>query len=207
MTVDSWYNLNKLRSGPHRSTTNCPWRSEHKKSKLWFWDFTTLLELGLCDAASLMESKEEVNIMSPLWARRALGSRQWLTRGKKVKSRSEREIWNLFLQFREEKEKSVFPFPTFEKRKRNLNSISTLSRGEREIWISFPQFREEKEKSEFYFHTFERRKRNLNFISPVSRKEREIWTLFPHFQEEKEKSEFHFPTSKRREIEKSDKCS
>ena len=121
-----------------------------------------------------------------------------MTRGKKVKSRREREIWNLFLQFREEKEKSVFPFPTFEKRKRNLNSISTLSRGEREIWISFPQFREEKEKSEFYFHTFERRKRNLNFISPVLRREREIWILFPHFREEKEKSEFHFPTFERR---------
>ena len=198
MTVDSWYNLNKLRSGPHRSTTNCPWRSEHKKSKLWFWDFTTLLELGLCDAASLMESKEEVNIMSPLWARRALGSRQWLTRGKKVKSRSEREIWNLFLQFREEKEKSeFFPhfreekeksefyFHTFERRKRNMNFISPVSRGEREIWILFPHFREEKEKYEFHFPSFEKRKRNLNFISTLSRGEREIWIPFPHFQEEK----------------------
>ena len=44
---------------------------------------------------------------------------QWLTRGKKVKSRREREIQKLFLQFREEKEKSEFPFP--------------ISRGEREI--------------------------------------------------------------------------
>ena len=131
------------------------------------------------------------------------GAYQWLARGKKVKSRREREIWKQFLQFREEKEKSEFPFHSFERRKRNLNFLSTgferrqrnlnflspVSRGEREIWISFPQIREEKEKSEFPFHSFERRKRNLNFLSTVSRREREIWNSFPQFREEKEKSD------------------
>ena len=63
---------------------------------------------------------------------------QWLTRVKKVISRREREIWKQFLPFREEKEKSEFTFPSFEKRKRNLKTISLISRGERESWIPFP---------------------------------------------------------------------
>ena len=99
---------------------------------------------------------------------------QWLTRGKKVQSRGEREIWYQFLHFREEKEKSDTNFSNFERRKRNMKLISPISRGEREIWISFPQFREEKEKSEFFSQlsrrdreryircsSFENRKRNL----------------------------------------------
>ena len=63
---------------------------------------------------------------------------QWLTRVKKVISRRERENWNQFLPFREENEKSEFTFPSFEKRKRNLKTISLISRGERESWIPFP---------------------------------------------------------------------
>ena len=49
-------------------------------------------------------------------------------------SRGEREIWKQFLLFREEREKVEFPFPSFEKRKRNQTNIL--------------DFREEKEKSE-----------------------------------------------------------
>ncbi len=55
----------------------------------------------------------------------------WGTRGKKVQSRREREIWKNILQFREEKEKG----------------------------ISFLKVREEKEKFFKWFSTFEKRKR------------------------------------------------
>ena len=88
---------------------------------------------------------------------------------------------------REEKEKSEFPFPIFEKRKRNLKTISLISRGERESWIPFPQFREEKEKFENNFSYFERRERKLNFLSPVSRREREIRQIFSTFEKRKRK--------------------
>ena len=54
----------------------------------------------------------------------------WLTRGKKVKSRRKRAIWKQFLQFREEKDKSEFHFPSFEKRKRNQIKYYQLSRRE-----------------------------------------------------------------------------
>ena len=87
---------------------------------------------------------------------------------------------------REEKEKLKNNFSTFERRKRNLNSISQfreekgkskflclVSRGEREISNFLAQFREEKEKPEFIF--------------PVSRGEREILNSFAQFREEKEK--------------------
>ena len=87
---------------------------------------------------------------------------------------------------REEKEKLKNNFSTFERRKRNLNSISQfreekekskflclVSRGEREILNFLAQFREEKEKPEFIF--------------PVSRGEREILNSFAQFREEKEK--------------------
>ena len=57
---------------------------------------------------------------------------QSLTRGKKVQSRREREIWISFLHFQEEKEKVIF--------------LSQGSRGEREI--------------KKIFSTFEKRKRN-----------------------------------------------
>ena len=70
----------------------------------------------------------------------------WLTRAKKGQSRREKEIWKQILQFQEEKEKSEFPFPSFEKRKRNQKNIlntreekekgvlfAQASRGEREI--------------------------------------------------------------------------
>ena len=88
---------------------------------------------------------------------------------------------------REEKEKSEFPFPIFEKRKRNLKTISLISRGERESWIPFPQFQEEKEKFENNFSYFERRERKLNFLSPVSRREREIRQIFSTFEKRKRK--------------------
>ena len=87
---------------------------------------------------------------------------------------------------REEKEKLKNNFSTFERRKRNLNSISQfreekekskflclVSRGEREILNFLAQFREEKEKPEFIF--------------PVSRGEREILNSFAQFREQKEK--------------------
>ena len=87
--------------------------------------------------------------------------RQSLTRGQKVQSRREREIWFSFLQFREEKEKPEIPFPSFERRKRNLKKGSPFLRRGRErdfLFSSFErrkrilltnlQFREEKEKSE-----------------------------------------------------------
>ena len=86
---------------------------------------------------------------------------QWLTRGKKVKSRRGREIWKQFLQFREEKEKSEFPFPSFEKRKRNQKEYSQLSRREREILNKLLQFREEKENIEILFFYLESRKRKV----------------------------------------------
>ena len=100
---------------------------------------------------------------------------QWLTRGKKVKSRREREIWKLFLQFWEEKEKSEFPFPSFEKRKRNQTKCSQLSRREREIRQNVLNFREEKEKSMFF--------------AQASRVEREILNTCLQFREEKENIE------------------
>ena len=75
------------------------------------------------------------------------------------------------------------PCHSFEKRKRNLKSISLISRGEREIWIPFPQFREEKEKSDKIFSTFEKRKRNFIYISTISRREREYWNSFLLFLE------------------------
>ena len=112
---------------------------------------------------------------------------QWLTRGKKVNSRGEREIWKQFLPFREGKEKSEFLFPSFEKRKRNLKIISLISRGERKSWIPFPQFREEKEKSNKIFLTFEKRKRNCDYISTISRREREYWNSSFYFESKKRK--------------------
>ena len=106
---------------------------------------------------------------------------QSLTRGQKVKSRREREIWNSFLHFREEKEKPEIPFPSFEKKKRNLKIYSQLSRGEREMgilfssfkkgkrkWKYFLHFRGEKEKFEMLFLNFE--KRNREFIFSERRK-------------------------------------
>ena len=68
---------------------------------------------------------------------------QSLTRGQKVQSRREREIWYSFLQFREENEKPEIHFPSFERRKRNLKKGSPLSRRERKGFF-FLRFREEK---------------------------------------------------------------
>ena len=89
-----------------------------------------------------------------------------MTRGQNVKSRGEREIWNSFLQFREEKEK--------------FKIICQVSRREREIFqeilweiLIFSRFREEKE--------------NSKILSPISRGEREIWKEYFQFREEKEK--------------------
>ena len=78
----------------------------------------------------------------------------------KVQSRREREIWNYFLQFREEKEKPEIPFPSFEKRKINLeNGFSTLEKRKRKEF-SFLKFREEKEIFK-KISNFEKRKRNV----------------------------------------------
>ena len=89
-----------------------------------------------------------------------------MTRGQNVKSRGEREIWNSFLQFREEKEK--------------FKIICQVSRREREIFqdilweiLIFSRFREEKG--------------NSKILSPISRGEREIWKEYFQFREEKEK--------------------
>ena len=129
-------------------------------------------------------------LKQPLW--------QSLTRGQKVQSRREREIWNQFLQFREEKEKSEIPFPGYEKRKRNLKSDSQLLRRERErvtLFSSFKRikrkwnkillFREETEKTEILFSNFEKRKRNLKTDSQLSRREREMDILFSSFKRRK----------------------
>ena len=121
------------------------------------------------------------------WAFQKCGSfwvlKQSLTRGQKVQSRREREIWYSFLQFREEKEKPEIHFPSFERRKRNLKKGSPLSRRERE--------------RDFLFSSFERRKR-IFLKSPISRREREIWNSFPQFWEEKEKFGKGFSTFEKR---------
>ena len=70
---------------------------------------------------------------------------QSLTRGRKVQSRREREIWCFCLQFREEKVKPEIPFPSFQRRKRNLKKrFSTFEKRKRK-GFSFLKFREEKE--------------------------------------------------------------
>ena len=79
------------------------------------------------------------------------------------------------------------PCHSFEKRKGNLKSTSLISRGEREIWIPFPQFREEKEKSDKIFSTFEKRNWNFKSTSPISRGEREYWNSFLFSRGEREK--------------------
>ena len=90
---------------------------------------------------------------------------------------------------REEKEKLENNFSAFERRKRNLNSLSPISRREREIWISLPRL--------------ERRKRNLECSCPVSRGERETRIPFPSFDRRKRNLEFLCPVSRReREIGK-----
>ena len=89
---------------------------------------------------------------------------------------------------REEKEKIWNYFSHFERRKRNLNSLSPVLRREREMWKLFLPFREAKEKSEFPFPSFEKRKRNMKTISFISRGGRESWIQFPQLREEKEKS-------------------
>ena len=85
---------------------------------------------------------------------------QSLTRGQKVQSRREREIWYSFLQFREEREEPEIPFPGFEKGKRNLKKGSPLSRSERERDFLFSSF---KRRNEFVLKVsnFEKRKWNL----------------------------------------------
>ena len=130
------------------------------------------------------------------------GLNQCVTRGQKVQSRREREIWNYFLQFREEKEKSEIPFPSFEERKRNLIKGSPLSRRERERDILFSSFERRKRKWK-KFSTFEKRQRNLKCCSPTLRREREIWKNILHFREEKEKGIFFSQASRgERESEK-----
>ena len=91
-------------------------------------------------------------------------------------SREERETWNSFPQFREEKEKSKKIFSTFERGKRNgfsilklqeekekVITISPFSRREREILNAVSQFWEEKEKSRV--HTFREEKEKFSQIS------------------------------------------
>ena len=111
-------------------------------------------------------------------------------------SRRERETWNSFPQFREEKEKFGKGFSTLEKRKRkgfcflkfreekeNFFNKSPISRREREIWNSFLQFWEEKEKFGKGFSTFETRKRSGYYFIKI-REEKEnsyqaFWKVFP----------------------------
>ena len=83
--------------------------------------------------------------------------KHWGTRGKKVQSRREREIWKNILQFREEKEKG----------------------------ISFLKVREEKEKFFKWFSTFEKRKRKgFHFLEIREENEKfkiqilQIWNKF-----------------------------
>ena len=112
--------------------------------------------------------------------------RQSLTRGQKVQLRREREIWNYFLQFGEEKENSDIPFSSFEKGKRNLQKGSPLSRREREWHFLFSGF--ERRKRNFKKNLkFREEKRNLKFLIPVSRRERENCKKVLLFWEEKEK--------------------
>ena len=80
---------------------------------------------------------------------------------------------NSLSQFREEKGKFEINFSNFERRKRNLNSLSPVSRREREIRQNILNFREEKEKFYLYFYNFEKRKRILKFFPFISRVERE----------------------------------
>ena len=60
----------------------------------------------------------------------------WLTSNREEK----RAIWKQFLQFREEKEKSEFHFPGFEKRKRNQIKYYQLSRRERDRYFLCSSF-------------------------------------------------------------------
>ena len=76
-----------------------------------------------------------------------------------MSNREERAIWKLFLQFREEKQKSEFHFPSSEKRKRNQTKYYPLSRREREMY--------------FLCSSFE--KRTFKYICPILRGEREYW--------------------------------
>ena len=76
-------------------------------------------------------------------------------------SRWERETWNSFPQFREEKEKSKRIFSTFKRKKR----------------FAILKLQEEKEK--------------IIIISPFSRREREILNAVPQSWEEKEKLRVH----------------
>ena len=109
-----------------------------------------------------------------------------LTRGQKVKSRREREIWYSFLQFREEKEKPEIHFPSFERRKRNLKKGSPLSRRERERDFLFSSF-ERRKRISFKNLLFREEKKKLKKNSLVLKREREIWKRVLHFWEEKEK--------------------
>ena len=106
-------------------------------------------------------------------------------------SRRERETWNSFPQFREEKEKFEKVFFTFEKWKRKGFSFlkfreekeifflkSPTSRREREIWNSFPQFWEEKEKFGKGFSTFEKRKRNGYYFLKIREEKENFYQAF-----------------------------
>ena len=81
---------------------------------------------------------------------------QALTRCQKVKSRREREIWNQYLEFREEKREMSRSVFWFEKRTR------IFAKNNREI-CNFLQFREEKEKFWKQISWFERRSRRRDF--------------------------------------------
>ena len=87
--------------------------------------------------------------------------KHWLTRGKKSQIEKRKRNLKKILQFPEEKEKSEFPFPSFEKRKRNQTKCSQLSRREREIFNTFFPMREEKENIDILLIFFESRKRKV----------------------------------------------
>ena len=94
--------------------------------------------------------------------------------------RSERELWNSFLQFREGKEKFAKSFSTFEKRKRMAFSILRFREEKEKFWKK-SQISRREEISEIPYPSFEKRKRNPQKGSPHSRREREMDILFSSF--------------------------
>ena len=93
------------------------------------------------------------------------------------------------------KGKSRNPFPSFEKRKRNLKKKKRLTFEKRKrMGYSFlnlqkekeiHHFGEETEKFQILFSDFERTKRKFKTDPPLLRKEREMETLFSSFKRRK----------------------
>ena len=125
------------------------WSDHHLSSLYLVWDMTCQFEIGynspVIDArpkSTIEKRKTNLIFFSPILRR-------------------ERETWNSFPQFREEK---------------------------REIWRrkKVLHFQEEKEKG-IFFSQVSRGERWYFFRSLILRREREIWNSFPQFWEQKEK--------------------